>query len=33
MTIDKPMRGGGGGITIAASLIFGETIHKVEKNV
>lgn len=32
MTIDKPMRGGGG-ITIAASLIFGETIHKVEKNV
>lgn len=31
MTIDKPMRGGG--ITIAASLIFGETIHKVEKNV
>ena len=35
MTIDKSMRGEGGGrgIIIAVSLIFGETIHKGEKNV
>lgn len=38
MTIDKSMRGeeggeGGRGIIIAVSLIFGETIHKGEKNV